>query len=124
MKLWPTIIAVVVGAAILAAVAGYYFRPSITTIDPSHELKAADDEQQVEQKDAAIRSLSAEIARLRALANQEAAARMVAEGASQAFAQRAAELSSKVAALEAAAKTRPPINSRMRALQVIRDLGY
>lgn len=117
----------VAGGIIVALLAGalLYFRPSsVPAINPVHEQRAAERELAVDAKDAAIRGLSAEITKLRAEADRQGQARAQAEQRASAFAGRAAELGEQVARLEAAAKARPPIDSRARALQVLRDLGY
>lgn len=98
------IVAAVVVLAVAAAL-GLYLRPSsVPTVDPAHERRAAEDVQQVEQKDVAIRSLSAEIARLRTLADREGQARAAAEQRASAFAERARDLSGQLTRIEAERK--------------------
>ena len=78
----------------------------------------------VARKDEAIRNLSRQISTLTTEAN---AARQRADAASareRLLAVRADDLGAKVAQLEAAAKARPPIDSRARALQVLHEMGY
>ncbi len=113
-------------AVIVAAIAWmWWFGPVVPpAIDPRHEERAVEAEKNVEAKDATIRGLSAEIARLRAEADRQGQARAQAEQRAGTFASRAAELGQQVARLETAAKTRPAIDSRARALTVLQGLGY
>ena len=121
MKFWGIIAAIVV----VGLAAWWWLGASrIPRVDPAHEQRAAEKEQQVDQTDAAIRGRSAEIARIRAEADRQGQARAQAEQRAAAFAGRAAELGQQVTRLEAAAKARPLIDSRARALQVLHEMGY
>ena len=96
---------VVVGLLVVGAGAGLWLRgwftPATSRIDPAHEQRAAEDLAGVESKDQAIRGLSAEIKRLRAVADAEGRARAVAEQRADAFAERAKELNEQLARIEA-----------------------
>ena len=121
MTRWLALIAVV---AVAGAVGWWWYRPAIPFVNPAHEQHGTANEQEVEQKDAAIRGLSTKITELRALADREAQARRLAEQKAGTFADRARALTLEVQRLEATAKTVLPIESRLRALERLKALGY
>ena len=121
MTRWLPFIAVVIVAS---AVGWWWYRPAIPFVNPAHEQRGTANEQEVEQKDAAIRGLSTKITELRALADREAQARRLAEQKAGTFADRARALTLEVQRLEATAKTVLPIESRLRALERLKALGY
>lgn len=109
-------------AGILVLVLGFgavlYFRPSIIPgINPAHEERAAADVKDVEQKDMAIRNLSAEIERLRKVAEVQGQARAAAEQRANAFAERAKELGTQLARIEAERKAQV----RVTTVQQVRE---
>jgi len=118
---WIVVVALIV---IAAAIGWYWYRPAISTINPAHESRAADDLASVENKDTAIRGLATKIAELRDLADRERAARLAAEHKAGTFADRARLLSLEVQRLEAVTKGMPMIGSRLQALERLKALGY
>lgn len=121
MTRWLSLIAL---ALIAGTIGWWWYRPAIPFVNPAHEQRATANEQDVGQKDAAIRGLSAKITELRDLADREAQARQVAEQKAGTFADRARALTLEVRRLEATAKMALPIESRLRALERLRALGY
>lgn len=121
MTRWLSVIALVLVAS---ATGWWWYRPAIPFVNPAHEQRATTNEHEVEQKDAAIRGLSAKITELRDIADREAQARRAAEQKAGTFADRARALTLEVQRLEAAAKMALPIESRLRALERLKALGY
>ena len=123
MTRWLPLVAVIFILA--GAVGWWWYRPAVQRfVNPAHEQRATANEQDVEQKDAAIRGLSAKITELRDLADREAQARRLAEQKAGTFADRARALTLEVRRLEATAKAALPIESRLRALERLKALGY
>lgn len=98
---WLAVVAlVVVGVVAVLWSTGWWKGPP-PRIDPAHEERAAEQERAVDAKDQAIRGLSAEITKLRALADREGRARAAAEQQANAFAERAKQLNEQLARIEA-----------------------
>lgn len=112
-------------ALVLVAAAAAYFRPSIPGFIPRvTETKDAEVMADVEAKDAAIRSLSSEIGRLRQESDKAREKAIAAIAVADSWQARSSELARKVGELERAARERPKITTGAQADATLRELGY
>ena len=103
----------------------YFFYPRLASYLPrAPDAKIEEALKGVDAKDAAIRSLSAEIMRQRAIADAAQKAKADAVASADAIRETNASLASQVARLEEQARQRPKITTRAMAIQALANLGY
>ena len=111
--------------AIALITAAYFFYPRLTSYLPrAPDAKIEETLKGVDAKDAAIRSLSAEITRQRAIADAAQKAKADAVASADAIRETNASLASQVARLEDQARQRPRITTRTMAVETLRSLGF
>ena len=121
MKLYLAIGLLVIGLLALA----YFFYPHLASYLPrAPDAKIEETLKGVDAKDAAIRSLSAEIARQRAIADAAQKAKADAVASANDIREANASLASQVARLEDQARQRPKITTRTMAVETLRSLGF